>query len=703
VYARVTDTEVVLGNQAAERRWSRTPFETAALVDKRAGGRVWSRDEPDFTLQLGGAVPLASDAFGADSVTVAKLPRGGLRVEIELSGPPGLTVTRTAEAYPGVAGFRTQTILHATAPVSLSGAAFDQAAVGEAAATANAFRAGSDWREPEWQGPPIAVGSPAGDFRTSQSGGPGERVDAPGEWLTAADGDRSLFMVTERNDFPSSRLLYDGEVASARVDYTRDVISLGPLEESAHAENPIGVAGRQRVLEPGSDLALEPVFTGFGDHAGDEAWQFHRYLVDHRLAPYPRTVVFNSDGTDSNERSTGAKDDMDFDTVQQAAPIARRLGIETFVLDDGWSSVHGDWQPNSPEHPDPRWDGSPDSKFRPRFPDAGFDAVREAIAPMRLGLWMSPTEFNPNAEAYEQHPDWVCAPVGHGTAVANRLQPDEGSNEAGIGAWSPAAFPHVESRIRHAIEHWGVTYFKFDFMVWLDCAGEGDLYDYEDAFVAMLDRVQRDHPEVTLQIDDTNDYRLFPFASLARGPVWFQNGRPSPDRLLHNLWVLGPYVPAFAIGQHMLGGDTLERFPVATLMAAALPSHMTYINDLRSLPPAVVDEAARWISFYKDHRDSFGGVLYPLLDDPLKGGWTALQSWDPEAGRGALLAFRQSAGDATRRVALENVPPGRHFDLLEAPTGAHAGTVTSEQLAAGIEVSVPAPNGASVLVIEPAA
>src|SRR5262249_43815756 len=158
------------------------------------------------------------------------------------------------------------------------------------------------------------------DFRTSQQAG-----DAPGEWLTVKDGSRDLFMVTERNDLPSSRDVYDGNVASARVDYTRDVISLGPFEEQAPAENPIGTAGRQRILAPGQDLALDPAFTGFGDHPGDDAWQFHQYLGTR----YPHAVVFNSDGTDSNRISTGSKDDMDYATVLQDAPIAKRLGIET--------------------------------------------------------------------------------------------------------------------------------------------------------------------------------------------------------------------------------------------------------------------------------------------------------------------------------------------------------------------------------------
>jgi alpha-galactosidase len=326
--------------------------------------------------------------------------------------------------------------------------------------------------------------------------------------------------------------------------------------------------------------------------------------------------------------------------------------------------------------------------------------VRSAIAPMRLGLWMSPTFFNPGADAFKRHPAWACTPVGDATAGANVLQPGDGSNEAGIGAWSPRAFSHVEARIRDAIEHWNVRYFKFDFMMWLDCAGAGDLYDYHDAFVAMLDRLRRDHPGVTFQIDETNDYRLFPFESTSRGPTWFQNGKPTPDRLLHNLWDLSPYVPAYAIGQHALGGDMWKRYPVATIMAAALPSHLTFISDLRELPDRVVREAARWVRFYKRHRRALTQLVYPRLSDPLKGGWTALQSWNPDAGLGALLAFRQGAASAQQRISLANVPPHRRFRIYAAPRGRYVRTVSSRRLRRGLLVRIPRENGARVLTIK---
>ena len=696
VYAQVRDDEVVLGNAGVERRWSRSPFVTTELVDKRGQNRDWAAEpHPDFSLRVG-AVDVGSDDFTVADVAVEQIKRG-LRLTFSLTGPLGLKADRVVEAYNGVQGFRSQTVLRPTTPLVLSEYSLDQASVGVLAPTIHAFRAGADWREPDWAGPQLTIGDPhAGTWRSSSSAAAGESLAGPAQWISMGDGDSGVFMVMERNDQPSSRASYDGDVASLRVEYPRDVITLGPFEEQAHVENSNGGVGRSRVLQPGQTLALEPSFVGFARGDGDEAWQWHKYLVGRRLVPYERAVTFNSNGTDADVISTGAKDDMNIATVREVAPIARRLGVETFILDDGWQARSGDWYPDSPQYPEPR------PTWGPRFPDATFAAVREAIAPMKLGLWMSPMHFHPSSETYKAHPEWACHPVGDGTALYNTVDAESGSNEAGIGIWSPAAIPHIESRIRDAIENWGVVYFKFDFLMWVDCAGEGDLYDYREAFMAMVDRLRASHPSVTFQIDETNDYRLFPFESVTRGPSWFQNGSPTPDRLLHNLWNLSPYVPASSLGQHALGGQAYKSYPVPTLMAVSLLSHITYFSDLRSFPSSVVNEAAPWMEFYKSHRAFFtDGVVYPLLADPIEKGWTALQSWDADAGRGAVLAFRQDGDAPSATVALKKVPLGRTFDLIEAPTGAVVGTVTSADLVRGLRIDLPEKRTAKVLLMVP--
>ena len=684
VYLRVDATQIVLGNSVAERRWSRAPMRTLALTDRRGQDRTWSRDTRDFAIGTGEAT-IGSEAFTVTRVDREDVRGGGIRLTMTLTGVPGLTVRRIAEAYPGVPGFRMQTIVEPAAGIAIGSAVLEEAAPGAGTPTLHAFRAGADWRDAEWTGPALQVGDPhAGTWRDTTTAGRGEPVSGSGQWLSVEDGGRSLFLVAEGSDFPSSRGAYDGTTAELRNDYGRDVVLLGPLEESGHVENSSDLPARHRVAQPGQKLALEPVFVGFGAGDGDAEWQFARYLRAHRLRAEPGKVVFNSDRLDDDR--SGAKDDADYAMVQRVAETARRLGVDTFVLDDGWQEISGDW------NADPA-----------RYPDPSYEAVREAIAPMKLGLWMSAMHFHPDSVTAREHPEWWCQPYASGLYAYNTAEPNEGSNEAGIVPWGPDAIPFVEGHIRKAITEWQVTYFKFDFLAWLDCAGQGDFHAFRDAFVAMLDRVRADHPAVTLQVDETNDYRLFPFASTTRGPTWFQNGNPEPHVLLHNLWNLSPYVPAYAIGQHVLGGDAWKRHPVSTLMAAALPSHISYFTDIRTLPDHVVAEAGRWIGWYRANRSLFtDGVTYPLLADPLEQGWTALQTWDPERGEGALLAFRQQSDEAARTIALRNVPGGRTFRLTSVPDGLDLGTATSEQLRAGLPVEIAAKDGAAVIAIRPA-
>jgi hypothetical protein len=703
-YARVSEEKLEVGNGLVERKWDLGSFGTSAISDLRDGSKTWAGAGPDFTLDLG-AAQLASTDFTVSGVEVDEISGPGLRIRVGLTTPE-LDATRTIEIYEGVAGFKARTTLEPKVPLSLSGYSLDSAAVGsQVVPTMHAFRAGADWRDPKepWDGPDVAVGDAhPGTWRESHSGQEGEPIAGPGQWISAGDGNRQVFLVMERNDQPSSRVAYDGSSLSLVVDHSRDVLSLGPFEENIHVENPTPAKARQRALTPGTSLALEPSFMGFGSHDGDAEWQFHEYLVEHRLAPYAHDVTFNSNGTEGYGFSTGAKDDMVESVIAQAAPKARALGIDTFILDDGWQANSGDWYPDckdasGEEHRDYRM------LYPPRFTDCNFEKVRELIAPMKLGLWMSPMHFNPQgSETFKAHPEWACWPINGPLTAYNAGDPNGGSNEAGLGMWGPDAIPHIEARIRHAIEAWDVSYFKFDFLVWADCAGQGDLYDYRERFRAMVDRLRSDHPEVTFQTDETNDYRFFPFESVARGPSWFQNGSPEVPHLLHNLWNLSPYVPAFSIGQHFLG-ERNDPSSIDTRMAAALLSHPTFFSDITKLPDATIDQARPWIDFYKTNQDILSGVVYPLLGDPLSKGWTAFQSWDPNEAQGSLLAFRQESNSPTATVKLKNVPEGMTFDLFEAPSGDKVGTVTSEQLTQGFDITLNSKRSAYVVAIKPAA
>jgi hypothetical protein len=724
VELRIDEARIVLGNGLIERSWTTHPLvRTEYLKDLRTG-KVWVSDDADFSLSVLG-LPLAFDNYNISTsgIQTETTPSGSVRLTMSLAPtllganlPPNTIVTRTIEMYPGIAGMRVETRLETIVPLVISGYTLDQAQPDGDGLNAelHAFRAGADWREPEWAGPPLVVGdAQTGTWRKSYAG---TALTETAQWMSLADAsDQRLFYVLERNDLPSSVMSYDGGKASAGVDLARDIIYLGPLEEQVHIGNPLGGGvGRTRIVLPGQPLQLESVLTGVALNADDEPWQHYKYLSQ-RMPKYPRAVVFNSNGVDDNVISTGAKDDMDFATFLVQLETAKAIGIETFVFDDGWQARSGDWCPDA-DVPDeqctePRRGSDP--RFAPRFPDAGFRAVQEKLEPagMRLGLWMSPMHFHPSSVAFRENPEWMCLPLSAGLLLLNQAQPYDSSSEAGIVQWNPEAvsrtgqkaIEHIEDRIRIAIEQWGVRYFKYDFTAWLDCVGINtvDMYGYRESFMRMLDRVLADHPDVTIQMDETNDYRLFPFEALVRGPTWYQNGSPAPNESLHANWVLTPYVPPHALGRAALRTGDLDKYPVDYQMSVALLSHLSFFNDLRNVPAEIVPRIRVWTDYYKAHREDLATFTYPLTDeDPYSGdNWAAFQTWDPERARGTLFVYRQDNSDTQRTIRLRNVPAG-DYRLLEAPAETNVLTYSAEQLRAGIEVPIPTINTARVFRIE---
>lgn len=713
---------IVVNNGLIERRWSANPYLTLSYTDLRTG-KVWSQDSADFALKIGPAA-LGAERFAITGMpTVEATPRGAVRITVKLAPAPlgalpaGLQVTRVMEIYPGVAGMRSETTVSTPVPLVLSGYTLEgvNLAAGGLEAEMHSFRAGADWREPEWAGPMLNVGdAQTGDWRKTTRGA---QVSGTAQWLAVADPatDQRLFLVMERNDQASSSMRYQDGRAEALVDLSRDVIYLGPIEEQVHVGNPGSGPGRQRILVPGTPLQLEAVFSGLALNRDDEPWQHYKYLSDYRMARYRREITFNSNGVDDNLISTGAKDDLDYATFLVQLDIARQMGIETFIFDDGWQGRSGDWCPDSesedPACQDPR--RGTDTGYPARFPDSSFAAVQAQLQPagMNLGLWMSPLHFHPTAQAFRNNPEWACLPLSIGLLALNTAQPYSSSSEAGIVQWNPEAISpvngkaidYIESRIRVAIEQWGTRYFKFDFTAWLDCGGvfTVDLYGYRESFMAMLDRVLANHPDVTIQMDETNDYRLWPFEALVRGPTWYQNGSPTPNDALHTNHVLAPYVPLFALGRNGLRVGDLENYSADYQMAVALLSHMTFFNDLRELPVAAIPTIRRWTDYYKAHREDLAQFAYTLLEeDPFSGdNWAAFQTWNPETGRGALLAYRQDTPQASRSLRLRNVQDGQ-YRLLEAPDESRVIEASAEQLRAGIEIEIPAQRSARVFRIE---
>ena len=291
---------------------------------------------------------------------------------------------------------------------------------------------------------------------------------------------------------------------------------------------------RHRVVVP--PLALEPVFTGVALDGDDEPWQ--HWVVPLRATACRRgrrAVTFNTQQRRRQphlDRRQGRRRLRDVPATARHRPpprrgdvrVRRRLAGPLRRLVRRLAGL-----PRAAGRPVPPPLPRPDVRRGPgRARRHGARAVDVADA--------LPHQLRRRSPA---NPQWTCTPTRRRRRRRSpRCSPRTVPTKPGIGTWNPLAIgsTRTASRSAHRLHRgadprgrsttYGARYFKFDFLVWLDCVGVApvDMYAYREAFVAMLDRLIADHPDVTFQIDETNDYRLFPFESIARGPSWFQNG-----------------------------------------------------------------------------------------------------------------------------------------------------------------------------------
>jgi hypothetical protein len=443
---------------------------------------------------------------------------------------------------------------------------------------------------------------------------------------------------------------------------------------------------RQRTVLPLATLSLGRVHTGvYRGGAQEAAAAFVTDFAANVAPQYPHTVGLNSfhpwnHGTDFNAA-----------TMLAQAKAGKALGLETLMLDDQWQGgtggESGDWRFDTVRFPDSNHDGKPD-----------FVDQLQALG-VRLGLWMSPVEFNMASQTYAAHPDWACTPTGDVTAQI----PDD----AGLGVWdvTNSGFrAYLTSVIDREVKNWGVKEFKFDFQAWVDCPPH-DYLDYEDAFVSLVRSFEARHPDVTFELDETNDQRAWAFESAALGPSWFDNGHlhgsGAVPKLLHDIWSAAPWLPPSSIGMGLYDGTLQAPYTPSYLMPLALLSHVTFWSDITKLSSADAAETAWWTSWYAQHRADLSGLVYEnTAADPIDGtSWAAFQPWSD--GHGYVFAFRQGDGADSLSVSLHGVDPARSYRLTDVRSGADLGLFSGAALVNGLSVKL-AQFQAQVISVQPA-
>lgn len=332
------------------------------------------------------------------------------------------------------------------------------------------------------------------------------------------------------------------------------------------------------------------------------AQRYHKFVNNHIIpkqwAGVERPVLVNNwEGTYFN--FTEKK-------LLEIAKKAKSLGVELFVLDDGWFGNRtndkrglGDWTEN-----------------KKRLPN-GLDGLATKINQLGLqfGVWVEPEMVNPDSELYRAHPDWA---VKHPSYT-----PLQCRNQLLLDLCNDDVCDYVIDAMSRVFSSANISYVKWDFNRPLtDCYSpalgnrQGEFnYRFMLGFYRILDELTKKYPHILFEGCASGGNR-FDLGVLCYMPqIWCSDNTDSFDRVRIHEGTLTGY-PQSCIGSHVSASpnhQTLRQSTVDNRFNTACVGAFGYELDLTILNKTDSDAVERQIKWYKRYRKTLQFGTYHQL------------------------------------------------------------------------------------------
>ncbi len=379
------------------------------------------------------------------------------------------------------------------------------------------------------------------------------------------------------------------------------------------------------VLRPGETLTtprLACAFSAEGLDGLSRVWhRYERLLAGDRLHR-TRKVLYNSWEATTFDVEAGAQLEL--------AAVAADLGVELFVVDDGWFTGRhdekgglGDWRPDPAAFPD------------------GFDAfvARIRALGMDFGLWVEPEAVSPASRLFAEHPEWVYRVEGRpATLVREQLLLD-------LGRADVQEF--VVGTLDRLLTDHDIAYLKWDMNRPPTERGRpggvpaGEL-DLDAAHVAgylrVLDHLRARHPHVTVEGCAGGGARIEHATVALTDVVWPSDNTAPLDRLAIQYGYLHAHAPHTMSSWVTDAPGVFDPRPrsLAFRFVLAAAGVLGIGADLRGWDGEHRAEAASWIARYKEVRDVVHHGEARLLGRPADA--TCGVQYDEEGGPRTVVA-----------------------------------------------------------------
>lgn len=379
---------------------------------------------------------------------------------------------------------------------------------------------------------------------------------------------------------------------------------------------------------------------------------YAQHLINPHFAHQERPILIN------NWEATF----MDF-TEDKLMPIverAKELGIEMFVLDDGWfghrdddRSSLGDWFVD-------------EKKFNHGI--AGF-AKRVHDLDMKFGLWFEPEMISIDSKLYQTHPEWMIKTPGRGQTP--------GRHQFVLDMSRQEVVDYLFGLMSHIIQDAKLDYIKWDMnrniteMYGADLPADQQLefsHRYILGVYDLYDRLTKAFPDVLFESCASGGGR-FDLGMMYYAPqAWCSDDTDAIERIKIQDGTSYGYTPSMW-GAHVsaMPNDQVGRLTsIDTRAKVAYFGAFGYELDVTELSDEEQATIKQQVAFYKQYRKLFQFGTFYRLETPDTSdnvyGWETV-SPDKQTAIGMRYQILNGANPAYIRYYFKGLDPERHYTV----------------------------------------
>jgi alpha-galactosidase len=431
------------------------------------------------------------------------------------------------------------------------------------------------------------------------------------------------------------------------------------------------------VLHPRERLETPVFYAGYSpDGLGGASRLLHSFELHNVLprtaatasasTPKPRPVIYNSwEATEFNVDEAGQI---------ALAEKAAALGVDRFVMDDGWFGQRkndhaglGDWYVNSQKFP---------HGLKPLI-----DRVH-ALG-MDFGLWVEPEMVNPDSDLYRKHPDWALNFPGRPRS--------EERNQLVLNLARDDVRDYVLGFLDKLLNENDIAFLKWDYnRNWsepgwdqLPAAEQKKVYvQFTRNLYSILAELRRKHPNVEIESCSGGGGRVDLGILRYTDEVWPSDNTDPFDRLTIQDGFTYAYTPQVMMAwvtdtPHWMNKRTTS---LSYRMLSSMQGSLGIGANITHWTPEETALAKRLIAAYHEVQPTIvQGELYRLISPRNGSEFSATQTVRADKGQSVVFAFIHSPqeGRGFPVLKLKGLDPAAHYTLTSIEGKAKSGALVA--------------------------